>query len=116
MVFSCIIVHLHNLNIYVQLNEISYDFVWIHKFITHCGKYNKLKYTLTSMQIMPNLAKPSSVCIYMNLWGVKINITSLLLKNIVYSLSQQSTSLHQKVYYNINKYVKRYAVTSKDTP
>ena len=46
----------------------------------------------TSIQRMPNLAKPSSVCIYINLWAVKTNIICLLLKNIVYSLSQQSTS------------------------
>ena len=61
-------------------------------------------------------AKPSSVCIQMNLGVSKINIICLLLKNIVYSLSQQSTSW--QVYYNIKKYIKRYVVrgTSKGTP
>ena len=47
-------------------------------------------------------------------WVSKINIICLLLKNIVYSLSQQSTSW--QVYYTIKNYIKRYVVTSKGTP
>ena len=53
--------------------------------------------------------------------GSKINIIcvldlawSLLINNIVYSLSQQSTPW--QIYYYIKKYIKRYAVTPKGTP